>query len=269
MFRPNNVIDVSMLFQGLDQQQAEAAWRPFFDWLVASPGDFSLAAGPTVLAVPARRFWDPAVLKQVPGVVLTDNRPSAPESNIFWSGNLGEAGQVLHGYQSAWFPAALLQGAGQESLTEALFAATRHWTVSLHFNKGLAGAPPAAIEAAGNTATNPAVLDAFALLICAAGGPPAYSGIAGREPDLAAARSHSGAIRRAMAEVRKLLTDPACYLAESNFFEEKWQQAFWGGNYAALFAVKERYDPGGLFFVHHGVGSERWSADGFTRLSGR
>jgi hypothetical protein len=25
----------------------------------------------------------------------------------------------------------------------------------------------------------------------------------------------------------------------------------------------------GLFFVHHGVGSERWSADGFTRLTQR
>lgn len=67
----------------------------------------------------------------------------------------------------------------------------------------------------------------------------------------------------------KLLIDPACYLAESNFFEEKWQQAFWGRNYESLSAVKDRYDPGGLFFVHHGVGSEPWSADGFTRLSGR
>ena len=35
--------------------------------------------------------------------------------------------------------------------------------------------------------------------------------------------------------------------------------------YARL-EVKNRYDPDGLFFVHHGVGSERWSADGFTRL---
>jgi hypothetical protein len=30
--------------------------------------------------------------------------------------------------------------------------------------------------------------------------------------------------------------------------------------------VKRRYDPDGLFFVHHGVGSEDWSPDGFTRI---
>ncbi len=36
-----------------------------------------------------------------------------------------------------------------------------------------------------------------------------------------------------------------------------------------LAAVKKKYDPDGLFFVHHGVGSEEWSADGFTRLAPR
>jgi hypothetical protein len=29
--------------------------------------------------------------------------------------------------------------------------------------------------------------------------------------------------------------------------------------------VKRRVDPDGLFTVHHGVGSEGWSADGFER----
>jgi hypothetical protein len=33
--------------------------------------------------------------------------------------------------------------------------------------------------------------------------------------------------------------------------------------------VKRKYDPDGLFIVHHGVGSEDWSADGNTRLVGR
>jgi hypothetical protein len=30
-----------------------------------------------------------------------------------------------------------------------------------------------------------------------------------------------------------------------------------------------KYDPDGLFFVHHGVGSEDWSADGFEKLSAK
>ena len=194
-----------MVFQGLDQQQAEAIWRPFLDWLAGSPHDFSIVSAPWIVAVPARRFWDPAFLKEVPGVVLTDDRPGAPEANVFWAANLGEAGQVLHGYQSAWLPASLLQPDRQESLGDALFAASRHWRVSLHLNKGLAGAPADAIAAATDTATNPAVLDAFALIISAAEGPPAYPGIPGHEPDLPAARRHAEAIDRAMTET----ADPA------------------------------------------------------------
>ena len=109
-FRPGNVLAIAMVFQGLDQQQAETIWRPFFDWLAGSPRDFShRSPSRWILAAPARRFWDPAFLKKLPGLVLADDRPGAPEANVFWAGNLGEAGQVLHGYQSAWLPASLLQ----------------------------------------------------------------------------------------------------------------------------------------------------------------
>jgi hypothetical protein len=43
------------------------------------------------------------------------------------------------------------------------------------------------------------------------------------------------------------------------------EASFWGSNYPHLAAVKKQYDADGLFFVHHGVGSEEWSDDGFTR----
>jgi FAD/FMN-containing dehydrogenase len=201
----------------------------------------------------------------LPGIVLSDDRPGAPAGNVFWAGNLGEAGQVLHGYQSAWLPDSLLQKGEQQKLADALFAATRHWSLSLHVNKGLAGAPAQAIAAAKDTAMNPAVLDAFALVISGAEGPPAYPGIPGHEPDVAAGRRHAEAIDKAMSEVRKLVPSAASYINESNFFDEGWRESFWGPNYARLLAVKDKYDPDGLFFGHHCVGSERWSADGFTR----
>jgi hypothetical protein len=137
--------------------------------------------------------------------------------------------------------------------------------VTLHVNKGLAGARPEVIEAARDTATNPAMLEAFGLIISGAQGPPAYPGIRGREPDQPVARRRAEAIENALREVRKLLPTVGSYVSETNFFESNWQESFWGSNYSRLLAVKGRYDPDGLFFVHHGVGSERWSADGFTR----
>ena len=69
-----------------------------------------------------------------------------------------------------------------------------------------------------------------------------------------------------MSELRALVPHPASYVSESNFFENGWQQSYWGSNYRRLAQIKKKYDPDGLFFVHHGVGSEQWSADGFTRM---
>ena len=114
---------------------------------------------------------------------------------------------------------------------------------------------------------NPAVLDAFALAICGAEEQPAYPGVRGHEPNVELARRRAQAIARAMDEVRKIVPSAGSYLAESDYFAPNWQEAFWGSNYPRLLSVKSKYDPDGLFFVHHGVGSERWSADGFTRLA--
>ena len=145
---------------------------------------------------------------------------------------------------------------------------SRHWKVSLHFNKGLAGAPAEEVAAARDTATNPAVLEAFALAIIAGGESPAFPGIPGHEPDVPAARQRAREISNAMDRLRSVVDNGGSYVSESDFFEPSWQQSFWGANYPRLAAAKKKYDPAGLFFVHNGVGSEAWSADGFTRLRG-
>jgi hypothetical protein len=108
---------------------------------------------------------------------------------------------------------------------------------------------------ARDTAVNPAVLDAFALAISGAEQQPAYPGIAGREPDIGQARARAQAIARAGRELRSVVPDPGSYLSESDYFEANWQRVFWGDNHARLVEVKKRYDPEGLFRVHHGVGS--------------
>jgi FAD/FMN-containing dehydrogenase len=268
--RPENRLEFRMAFQGMDQARAEAVWRPFLEWVAASPQDYTYQSKPRVVAVPARNLWDPAYLKaNLPGAVLSDDRPGAPEDNVFWSGNLAEAGHFIFGFQSLWLPRSLLQPQQRERFVEALFAAGRHWTVELHFQKGLAGGFEAALSATRETAMNPAVLDAFALAIIAGEGPPAFPGVRGHEPDPDTARRHADEIGKAMNELRKVAPAAGAYAAESDFFEDRWQTSYWGPNYPRLLSIKKKYDPGGLFFVHHGVGSEDWSADGFTRLSGR
>lgn len=266
-FRADNTLEVAMLFQGMDKSQAGEVWRPFFDWAAAAPQEYSLAEPTRIADIPARHLWDPEFLrKNFPRSVLPDDRPGAPENNVFWSGNLAEAGQFLHGYESVWLPASLLNAGGQKRLADALFATSRVWRVSLHFNKGLAGAPADARAAARHTAMNPAVVDAFALVIIAGEGPPAFPGIPGHEPDLAVARENARSIARAMRTLRDAVPARGSYVSEAGFFDPSWRQAYWGAHYARLRAVKHKYDPAGLFIVHHGVGSEDWSADGNTRL---
>ena len=257
----------SMAFQGLDQQQAQAVWKPFFDWVTASPQDFAIVSAPKIFAGPARLRWDPSVLKRIPGVVIADDRQGAPADDIFWAGNLEEAGAVWYAYQSAWLPASLLEADQRQSFVDALFAAAQHKGVSLHCNKGLAGAPAEAIAAARDTPMNPAVIDAFALAITGALGQPGYPGVPGHEPDAAAARGEAEVVEQTMRAIRKLLPRVNSYVWETDYFQPNWQDAFWGENYAKLRAIKDKYDPAGLFFLHHGVGSESWSADGFTRLN--
>jgi FAD/FMN-containing dehydrogenase len=266
-FAPDNTVRIGMVFQGLTRQQAEEAWQPLVDWMATGPQDLFWEAPLSIVDLPARQFWDAEALGRLaPQRIVLDDRLDARPGEFFWAGNRNEAGQFFHGYHSAWLPATLLDDVRRAELADALFAGSRHWGIALHFNKALAGAPDADRVAARDTAMNPVVVDAFALVVIAAEGPPAYGDIPGDGPDLAAARRVASAVRRASDEIVKLVSGAGSYVSESDFFERSWQNAFWGSNHARLAAVKRTYDPTGLFVSHHAVGSEGWSEDGFTRL---
>jgi FAD/FMN-containing dehydrogenase len=257
--RSDNTMRIAMVCQGLDEPEIEDVWRPFFDWVRASE-TLTVTAPFRSGAEDARDWW------QVDDSMIPDTRPEAPEGRGWWQGDSAQVGAFVHGYDSVWLPASLLEPDRRRVLANALFAASRHKTVQLHFNKGLAGAPPEALAAARETATNPAAFDAFALAIIADGEGPAYPGLARAAIDLAAARESASAITLAAAKLREIVPNAGSYVSESNYFNRSWQNAYWGLNYSRLREIKDRYDPDGLFVVHHGVGSEDWSADGFTRI---
>jgi hypothetical protein len=263
-YRSDNSLQVSLVFLGLRRSQAAEIWQPFLDAVRATPNlsiEFALLK---IVSTSAREFWAPTLLKRTLGFIATDDRPGAAKTNVFWPSDQGQAGQVIHGYGSTWLHKDLLRTERQAALVDALFKATRHRSVALHLNKGLAGAPQEAVNAARDTAMNPAVLDAFALLITGAEEQPAYPGVKGREPNADRARKAAAGTAQAMAAIRTVVPEGGAYLSESDYFQTDWQRAFWGSHYTKLLAIKQRYDPSGLFFAHHGVGSERWSADGFA-----
>jgi len=291
-FGPDNVLEISMVSQGLDGEQAKQLWQPFLKWVADSKNGCSIDGRVVMGSLPARHFWDTPWLKEhwpeivfprngsilhaviddvlvyaVPNpVIVSDPRPGAGPNQVWWTGNTGEVDWFIWGYESLWLPESLLAKEAQQRLVDSMFAASRHSGFALHFNKGLAGGPRQAIAASKDTATNPAVLTAFALVIAANGQEPAYPGIPGHEPSIAEGRKAADGIHRCMEQLRAIAPDGGAYVSESNYFEKGWQQSYWGSNYLRLAEIKKKYDPDGLFFVHNGVGSEQWSRDGFTRL---
>jgi FAD/FMN-containing dehydrogenase len=262
---PSNELEISLVNQGLTPAQVVAAMKPFYDWVRALPNDYSFTEEPYAGAVAARGWWDvEARRKRGSKSMVSDDRPGAPTRHAWWSGDQEQCGAFIYGYESIWLSQSLLKPERRGALVEALFQASRHDEIELHFNKGLAGATPEAIAAAREVATNPAVLDAFALVITAAGGASRYPGLPNAPSDRDEARKGAQAIDLAIAPLRRIAPNTS-YVSESNYFNTDWARAFWGPNYPKLRAIKAKYDPDGLFIVHHGVGSEAWSADGFVR----
>ncbi len=261
----HNVLDLLMVCHDLSTEEVKKIWQPFLDWVARSPGSYTVEAQPILGSMPARHWWDVEWRKQNHQAVFNlDQRPGASSNNAWWTGDGGQVAWFLYGYESLWMPAALLDDGSQERFAKALFAGSRHKDIELHFNKGLAGGPRAAIDATRDTATNPVVLSAFALAIVGdAGG--GYPGLRGHEPNVAAGRKARQEIHKCVNELRAIVPHGGAYVSESNFFQEDWQHAYWGDNYARLAEVKKKYDPAGLFFVHNGVGSEEWSENGFVK----
>jgi FAD/FMN-containing dehydrogenase len=263
---PTFILDVDLSFQGLVEDEVRSLWRPFIDWVSARPGDYTFTDDFYVRVIPAETRWDiEAFKKRASKAIRMDDRPNAPADNAFWSANISEAGHFIHDFESLWLSATLLDPKRRLALADRLAAAAAHSKVEVHLQKGLAGGDTHAIAAVRDTSMNTKVLDAFAMAIMGSEEGPGFVGMPGHEPDLRSAAASAKRVAAGMAELRKLDPDGGAYVAESSYFEPNWQRSYWGGHYRQLRAIKENYDPKGLFYVHHGVGTEGWSADGFAR----
>jgi FAD/FMN-containing dehydrogenase len=256
--RRDNSLELSLVFQGMSAKEAEQVWQPMRDWIAARPG--SLAIKLTAVEIPGDKMWDYSYFDEhLRGVLIKDPRPGQTVDRFWWAGDAEQVSMYWYAYQSRWIPIGLFNAESANRFAEALFAASRHWSFALHFNKGQAGASAEAVQRGRETSMNPRVFDAAALII-AASGAEAIPGLPGREPDQAEAESARAGVSAAMDAIRAIAPGAGAYVNEADYFEPDWQRSFWGDNYQRLLQVKEKYDPDGLFICHHCVGSERPSS---------
>ena len=250
----DNRLIIQMMFQGLDEAEARGAWRELEVFVGSAPHDYEIADPLRANVIPPRNLWDKTFLSlAAPNAISSDDRPGARPRDFWWKGDGEQAAAMWHGYDSAWLPASLLAPVERATLADAWFAASRLWTVSFHFNKGMAGAETQTIAASRETSMNPQVLDAFALAIIASEGPSSYPVFPA--PDLTEPRRRAGRIRASMQALRQAAPDAGSYLSECDYFMRDWGNSSWGAHLPKLERIKRQYDPDGLFAVHHGIGS--------------
>jgi hypothetical protein len=252
-----------MTFQGLTDAEAEQVWQPLRAWVEARPESFTIEL--QTLALPAAQMWSFAFFHQyAPQAIVADERPGEPAGHFWWAGDADQVSTFWYAYHSRWLPLDRFEGAAAAELATALYEASRHWTVGLHFNKGQAGAAPEAIARGRETAMNPKVFQAAALAIIAANG-DGVPGLAGHEPDPVEARRAKAGTGAAMQIVRAATPDAGSYVNETDYFEVDWQRELWGESYPKLLSIKRKYDPRGVFVCHHCVGSEGAESEGARR----
>lgn len=71
-----------------------------------------------------------------------------------------------------------------------------------------------------------------------------------------------------LGPLREISPNGGTYYNEADINEPNWQQAFWGANYPRLLSIKKKWDPTGVFYSHHGVGSEEWYVKDGVKFGG-
>ncbi len=264
-FNKDNTISIFMLFQGLSKEQTVQVWQPLQKWLNKSP---NYTFENEIFTIPANRMWDYQFWKQSrPDLVVLDSRANAPKDQFWWAPNSGEASKYWYTYLSRWIPISLFEEDKVNQLADTVFKASRLAPITLHANKGMAGAANDALVRSKRSAINPVVYDAGALVIIAAGSNNVFPGVKGKEPNDVEIANIVKTYGNAYNLIKEITPNAGTYVNEADYFEKDWQTSFWGENYGKLDAIKKKYDPDGLFYCHHCVGSELWDQKGMCKVN--
>jgi len=256
--RPDNSLELFLLFQGLSEQQVKDIWEPFKAW-VASKSEYTIEF--KITNIPPQRMWDYEYIKERQekdkDYAL---KATKEEGSPYWwlAGNQEEVSEFWVAYKSRWIPAKMFENEHINDLANVLFKASRQWEdIGFYMNKGLAGGSPEALKQVQETSQNPKVSEASLLMIVSGGRSFAFPGIKGYEPPTTkCAEEVAQKAEAIMKDIREATPGAGSYVNEADYFEPDWQNSFWGVNYPRLLSIKQKYDPHNIFTCHHCVGSE-------------
>jgi len=57
-FSPDNKLEISMVYLGLDTEESRKVWQPFLNWLAQSSTAYTIESEPEIGSMPFRHWWD-------------------------------------------------------------------------------------------------------------------------------------------------------------------------------------------------------------------
>lgn len=254
-FKSNNRIDIALVYQGLSKATVEKLWRVWH-------------ADIQVIAFPPDKTWDLAYWRRHKAeMVIPNTGENSRPGQYWWAGDGSQVSTYWYTYQSWWLPMKLFDHKHINQTAQLFYRATRYHDFALHIQKGLAGGSEQALAGEADTSLNPSAYHAATLVLMAAGTNKYFANLKGSQLDKQQAAAQVKAINKAMDLFKAAAPHAGSYANEGDYFQKNWQQVFWGTNYSRLLSIKQKYDPGGLFYCHHCVGSEYWHSGGMCPIS--
>jgi hypothetical protein len=252
-FGPDNTITIGMVYQGLTKAQVEKIWAPMHAKL-------------SILAISPAKMWDLAYWKKhKPEMVKPNFMRGSSAGQYWWAPDNDQVSMYWYAYSSWWLPLHLFKSDHIKKTVNVFYKASRIRPFSLHIQKGLAGGSNLALSSEKTTSVNPSLYDSATLVLMASGTNNYYPEIKGQKLNHNQAIRQRDKVSHAMSYFERLAPNAGSYANEGDYFQKNWQHVFWGANYARLYQIKQHYDPHGLFYCHHCVGSELWKSHGMCR----